>query len=72
MKEVEGPVEHNINLGTQALVLQELKVTSKLVKPKGKPGRKKKVDLEALEEEDGEGTGHPGGTAAGASPAHKY
>ncbi len=46
MRETEAPVEHPVNLGTAALRLVELKVTSKPAKPKpGKPGRKKKLQV---------------------------
>jgi hypothetical protein len=57
VKEVEGPVEHPINLGTQALTLAELKVSSKPLKPKTKPGRKKKAAAVAIEDLDEEEDG---------------
>lgn len=65
VKESEGPVEHPVHLGTAALKLVELRVTSKPAKPKmGKPGRKKKVTVEDLDaDEDG------GGPADGADTA---
>ena len=59
VKEVEGPVEHPLNLGMRALGLHELRVASKLVKPKGKPGRKKKAVLEDIAEEDAAEGGAP-------------
>jgi hypothetical protein len=59
VRESEGPVEHPINLGTAALKLVELKVTSKPAKPKmGKPGRKKKIAA-VLEDLDDDGDAGP-------------
>jgi hypothetical protein len=70
VQEVEAPVEHTISVGARASVLAELKVESKAVKPKGKPGRKKKVVLEEPEDEDAPADAAParppGGEPAGA------
>ena len=67
MREVDEPVEHTVNLGTRSTLLAELPVKSKAVKPKGKPGRKKKVDIEAMEAAEEEGNAvRPADGAAGA------
>jgi len=48
-------VEHLVKVGTHAKVLEELKVTSKPAKVKGKPGRRKqKVAVEDLDDDGAE------------------
>ena len=48
-------MEHLVKVGTHAKVLEELKVTSKPAKVKGKPGRRKqKVAVEDLDDDGAE------------------
>ena len=67
-------MEHPLSLGTSALGLHELRVASKLVKPKGKPGRKRKVVLEDIAEEDAAdgGVPDPAGESARVSGGNMY
>ena len=55
VKESDGPVEHLVKLGTHAKVLEELRVSSKPAKARGKPGRRKqKVAVEDLDADGAE------------------
>ena len=61
VKESEGPVEHLVKIGTSARVLEELRVTSKPAKVKGKAGRRKqKAAVEDLDDEGAEPEEAPG------------
>ena len=61
VKESEGPVEHLVKIGTSARVLEELRVTSKPAKVKGKAGRRKqKAAVEDLDDEGAEPEEVPG------------
>ena len=60
VKESEGPVEHLVKIGTSARVLEELRVTSKPAKVKGKAGRRKrKAALEDLDDDIAEAEEQP-------------
>ena len=61
VKESEGPVEHLVKIGTSARVLEELRVTSKPAKVKGKAGRRKqKAAVEDLDDDVAEAEEQPG------------
>ena len=61
VKESEGPVEHLVKVGTSARVLEELRVTSKPAKVKGKAGRRKqKAAVEDLDDDVAEAEEQPG------------